>query len=218
MSVVKTKNASLSVNHKNLTQKYLTFLLANKLYAFSILKVKEIIEYGTVTPIPTMPSFICGAINIRGGAVPVIDLLRRLEGSNSEIGKRSCIVIVELAHEDGNVNIGVIVDSVNRVMDFNTNDIEPAPTFGGAIRTDFIEGMGKSDEDFIIILNIDSILSMEDLDVLMKSNSSLHEKPEGAGETNVDDVPPVLETETAQEKVDETSATESSDILEADQE
>jgi len=169
MSVVKTKN-SYSSDQQDLSHKYLTFLLADKLYAVSILKIKEIIEYGTVTPIPTMPSFICGAINIRGGAVPVIDLMQRLEGGGSEIGKRSCIVIVELKHNNCNINVGIIVDSVNRVMDFTANEIEPAPTFGGSIRTDFIEGMGKSNEDFIIILNIDSVLSMEDLNTLMESH------------------------------------------------
>ena len=188
MSVVKAKKMSVVVDQKDLSQKYLTFLLADKLYAFSILKVKEIIEYGRVTPIPTMPGFVCGAINIRGRAVPVLDLLRRLEGSSSEIGKRSCIVIVELVHSDGNISIGIIVDSVNRVMDFTANEIEPAPTFGGAIHTDFIEGMGKSDEDFIIILNIDSILSMEDLNVLIESKCSLPRQSEHDLNTNIDDI------------------------------
>ena len=175
MSAANSQNSTFSGGVQDLSHKYLTFLLAGKLYAVSILKIKEIIEYGTVTSIPGMPEFICGAINIRGGAVPVIDLMKRLEGNVSEIGKRSCIVIMELNHEQGNINVGIIVDSVNRVMDFRANEIEPAPTFGGAIRTDFIEGMGKSNEDFIIILNIDSVLSMEDIRILMESEAESSE-------------------------------------------
>jgi len=209
MSVVKTKKTSVTGDQQDLTQKYLTFLLADKLYAFSILKVKEIIEYGTVTPIPTMPGFICGAINIRGGAVPVIDLLKRLEGNCSEIGKRSCIVIVELFNDIGKISIGIIVDSVNRVMDFTANDIEPAPTFGGAIRTDFIEGMGKSDEDFIIILNIDSILSMDDLNVLIESKSALPGKIDDAQEEKIDDISLIMETDENQEIAAKTTTTDS---------
>lgn len=175
MSAANSQTNVFSPGVQDLTHKYLTFLLAGKLYAVSILKIKEIIEYGTVTSIPGMPEFMCGAINIRGGAVPVIDLIKRLDGNESEIGKRSCIVIMELNHEQGNINVGVIVDSVNRVMDFRANEIEPAPTFGGAIRTDFIEGMGKSNEDFIIILNIDSVLSMEDIRILMESETESSE-------------------------------------------
>ena len=172
MSGIKANNGKGNSTQQDLSHKYLTFLLSDKLYAISILKIKEIIEYGTVTPIPTMPSFVCGAINIRGGAVPVIDLMQRLEGNKSVISRRSCIVIVEVKHAHVTLSIGIVVDSVNRVMDFKPDEIEPPPTFGGVIRTDFIEGMGKSNEDFIIILNIDSALSMEDLKELMETQEN----------------------------------------------
>ena len=148
------------------SQKYLTFLLGDKTFAVSILQVKEIMEYGTVTHIPRMPDFIYGAINLRGKVVPVVDLMQRLENNGCEISKRSCIVIVELKYSEEAINIGIIVDAVSKVMDFNVGDIEPAPSFGGNIQTDFIEGMGKLDDQFVVLLNINNILSMKDLALL----------------------------------------------------
>jgi len=169
MNKLVEKNNEVSSAQQDLIMKYLSFLLGDKSYAISILKIKEIIEYGTVTPIPKMPDFICGAINLRGKLVPVIDLLERLGNGKSEIGKRSCIVIVEIAFGENILNIGVIVDAVSRVMDFKKSDIESAPSFGGTIETNFIEGMGKVDDEFVIILNIDCILSLGDLTLLAVS-------------------------------------------------
>ena len=152
MNQLMEKNNIVSLSQQGLVMKYLTFLLGKKSYAISILKIKEILEYGEVTPIPRMPDFICGAINLRGKLVPVIDLLERLGNGKSEIEKRSCIVIVEMKYAEEVLSIGVIVDAVSKVMDFKQSDIEAAPSFGGALETDFIEGMGKVDEDFVIIL------------------------------------------------------------------
>lgn len=162
-------NKEVATAQQDLVMKYLTFILGNKSYAISILKIKEILEYGTITPIPKMPDFICGAINLRGKLVPVIDLLERLGNGKSEIEKRSCIVIVEMNFGNETLNIGVIVDAVSKVMDFKKSDIEAAPSFGGSVDTDFIEGMGKVEEDFVIILNIDRVLSLDDLTLLASS-------------------------------------------------
>lgn len=159
-------------NDQQYSHKYLTFLLREKIFAVSILKVKEIIEYGTVTPIPKMPDFVYGAINLRGKVVPVIDLMQRLEGDECEISKRSCIIIVEIKYGQEALNMGIIVDAVSKVMDFNQSDIEAAPSFGGNINTNFIEGMGKINDQFVIILNINKILSMEDLEILTTSQAS----------------------------------------------
>lgn len=170
MNQLVEKNKEVATARQDLVMKYLTFLLGEKSYAISILKIKEILEYGSVTPIPKMPDFICGAINLRGKLVPVIDLLERLGNGKSEIEKRSCIVIVEMKFSNEILSIGVIVDAVSKVMDFKNSDIEPAPSFGGSVETDFIEGMGKVDEDFVIILNIDRVLSLDDLALLADAN------------------------------------------------
>ena len=171
MNQLVEKNKEVVAAQQDLVMKYLTFLLGEKSYAISILKIKEILEYGSVTPIPKMPDFICGAINLRGTLVPVIDLLERLGNGKSEIEKRSCIVIVEMKFSNEVLSIGVIVDAVSKVMDFRNSDIEAAPSFGGTVETDFIEGMGKVDEDFVIILNIDRVLSLDDLALLANSKS-----------------------------------------------
>ena len=151
-------------------RKYLTFVLASETYGLSIRAIREIVEYGEVTPIPMMPDFIAGAINLRGRAVPVIDLATRLGGVRSEVSRRTCIVVVELELGGEALTVGVIVDAVSRVLDLLPEQIERAPSFGGHVRTDFIEGMGKvNDGEFVILLDIAKVLSMEDLKWLAQS-------------------------------------------------
>ena len=147
-------------------KKYLTFLLNDKIYAINILKIKEILEYVEITPIPKMPIFVPGAINVRGKLIPVIDLNQCLCQEHSEINKRSCIVIIEVVYNNSSANIGLIVDAVNKVMDFKSVDIEQAQCFGESINTDFIEGLGKMDDQFIVMLNIDKIMSAEEFSKL----------------------------------------------------
>jgi len=168
---VSKKNQEVVSAQQNLVMKYLTFFLDEKSYAISILKIKEILEYGVITPIPKMPDFICGAINLRGKLVPVIDLLERMGNGKSKIEKRSCVIIVEMVFGNEILNVGVIVNAVSKVMDFKKSDIESAPSFGGSVDTDFIEGMGKVDEEFVIILNMDSVLSLDDLVFLAESSN-----------------------------------------------
>lgn len=150
--------------------KYLTFLLPGKIYAVSIMKVKEIIEYGNVIDVPMMPDFINGAINLRGQVIPVIDLSIRLGGEAAELARRSCIVVVDLLLADQNMKVGLLVDAVSNVVDFQESQIDQAPSFNGNINTDYIEGMGKTDDAFIILLNIDSLLSMADMQQFNKIN------------------------------------------------
>lgn len=149
---------------------YLTFVLGGEMFAVAILNVKEIIEYGDLTSIPLMPSFIRGVINLRGSVVPVIDLAARFGGKPSTPGKRSCIVIVEVASDDGaRHDIGVLVDAVSEVLDIPPAEIEPPPSFGAKIRADFIFGMGKVAGNFVIILCIDKVLSVEEIAQLTSS-------------------------------------------------
>lgn len=149
-------------------QQFLTFSVGGELFAVGILNVKEIIEYGNLTQIPMMPPFIRGVINLRGSVVPIIDLAARFGGKPAVISRRTCIVIIEVQGEEtDHSDIGVVVDGVNEVLEIPVNAIEPPPTFGAKIRTDFIRGMGKVGNRFVIILNIDKVLSMNELTQLM---------------------------------------------------
>jgi len=150
-------------------QQYLTFMLGGEVFAIGILHIKEIIEYGQLTTVPMMPEFIRGVINLRGAVVPVVDLASRFGGKPSPITRRSCIVILELQVEEDTQVIGVVVDAVNEVLEIAGSDIEPPPAFGTRIRTDFIQGMGKVKEKFVILLNVNSVLSADDLAVLGKA-------------------------------------------------
>lgn len=155
------------------TEQYLTFMLAGEVFAIGILSVKEIIEYHNVTKVPMMPECVRGVINLRGAVVPVMDLLARFGRPPSEVGKRTCVVIVEIdvAADGGSERqvIGVVVDAVNEVLDIAASDIEPAPAFGTRIRTDFIQGMGKVQGGFVILLNVNQVLSVEEIGTLDKA-------------------------------------------------
>jgi len=148
---------------------YLTFMLSSELFAIGILRIKEIIEYGNLTEVPRMPSFIRGVINLRGAVVPVIDLGARFGKQPTKVSQRTCIVIIEVAHEDARQEVGVMVDAVNEVLDIPASEIEPAPNFGAKIRADFIRGMGKVDGKFVILLNVDHVLSLDEMAELVSS-------------------------------------------------
>lgn len=147
-------------------QQYLTFSLGGEMFGVGILNVKEIIEYGTVTEIPMMPRFIRGVINLRGSVVPVVDLSCRFGNELTKIGRRSCIVIVELPENEDQPVIGVVVDAVSEVLEIPPADIEPPPSFGARIRADFILGMGKVNGRFVILLNVGKVLAADEIAVL----------------------------------------------------
>jgi purine-binding chemotaxis protein CheW len=143
---------------------YLTFSLATETLAIGILAIKEIIGYQNVTTVPTMPDYVMGVINLRGAVVPVLDLQARFGRKSSELTKRTCIVILEVNDEEQeNHVIGIMVDAVNEVLDIAATDIEPPPSFGSRIAVDFIQGMGKVGNDFVVLLNVDRVFSLEDL-------------------------------------------------------
>lgn len=150
----------------NAPQQYLTFTLGGEMFAVAILNVKEIIEYGTVTEIPMMPGFIRGVINLRGAVVPVIDLSCRFGGKATEVARRTCIIIIEMTEGDTKQDIGVMVDAVSEVLEIAAGEIEPSPSFGAKIRTDFISGMGKVNGKFVIILDVARVLSVEEIAML----------------------------------------------------
>ncbi|MBQ0719101.1 MAG: chemotaxis protein CheW [Gammaproteobacteria bacterium] len=145
---------------------FLTFELASEIYAINILFIREIIEYGNLTQVPMVPNFIAGVINLRGSVVPVIDLSSRFGRSETKITKRTSIVIIEINSDNQMIEIGIMVDIVNEVLEMSDDAIEDAPSFGASIRTDFISGMGKVDGKFLIILNVEQVLSLDELSVV----------------------------------------------------
>ena len=161
--VQQSRAVAVAVKVDEAPSQYLTFSLGGEMFAVGILNVKEIIEYGNLTEIPMMPAFIRGVINLRGSVVPVIDLSARFGGKSAEAGRRTCIVIVEVSDGEANHDIGIMVDAVSEVLDIPGSEIEPPPSFGAKIRADFIFGMGKVDGKFVIILNINKVLSIEEI-------------------------------------------------------
>jgi purine-binding chemotaxis protein CheW len=142
---------------------YLAFTLNDEIFAIDILQIREIIEFGSLTEVPMMPPTVRGVINLRGAVVPVIDLSARFGRMRTEVGRRTCVVIVEVMQGDASQTLGVLVDAVNEVMEIPASDVEAAPAFGARIRTDFIAGMGRADGRFIIILDVDKVFSVGEI-------------------------------------------------------
>ncbi|VXC96377.1 Chemotaxis protein CheW [Pseudomonas sp. 8Z] len=148
------------------TQQYLTFTLGEELFAVGTRSVREIIEYGRLTPVPMMPPSILGVINLRGGVVPIMDLRQRFGQGSTQVGRRSCIVILEVQNEGIDRVIGILVEAVNAVVEIPPQDIEPPPNFGSHIPTAFLIGMGKLDSRLVVLLDIGRVLSLDDLRLL----------------------------------------------------
>ena len=142
---------------------YLTFYVAGEEYAINILKVKEIIEYDTVTVVPNTAPWISGVTNLRGNVVPVIDLAVKFGMPASKVSKLSCIVITEVCFGGENLVMGVVADSVNQVIDFDESEIEAPPPFGTRVRIEFLLGMGKIGKKFCLILDIDKVLCADEI-------------------------------------------------------
>lgn len=148
---------------------YLTFLADQAMYAVNTLSVREIIEYSQVTTVPMMPVFLRGVINLRGSVVPVVDLKARFGKGVTQLGSRTCIVILEAAKEGESQVLGVVVDAVSEVIEILDSDIKPAPAFGNPIRTDFIRGMTKVRGDFVTLLQIEQVLCVDEMAGLMSA-------------------------------------------------
>jgi len=145
---------------------YLTFMLAREQFAIGILAIKEIIEYQGVTEVPMMPPCVRGVINLRGAVVPVVDLPARFGRPSSEATKRTCVVIVETQGEGERQVMGLVVDAVIEVLDIAPADIEPPPAFGAHIRSDFLQGVGKVRGKFVLLLDVDRVLSIDEIAAL----------------------------------------------------
>jgi purine-binding chemotaxis protein CheW len=163
---------------------YLTFFIAEEEYAIGILRVREIIQYDTVTRVPRMPGWIRGVINLRGGVVPVLDLGVKLGLPVAAVTKETCIVITELDVDGEQGLLGVVADRVSQVIDLPPSDVEPAPAFGTRIRVDYLLGMGKAGKKFVLILDTDKVLSSDELTAAAAIGSDAASLvPDGGGDS-----------------------------------
>ncbi len=142
---------------------FLTFSLGDEVFALDIRGVREIIQPGPTTAVPLMPAFVRGVINLRGAVVPVIDLNARFGRGPSQIGKKTCVVIFDTLRDGERTELGLLVDAVSEVVEIPAGAIQPAPNFGGAVRRDFIRGIGKLAERFIILLEPDKAFDMDEM-------------------------------------------------------
>ena len=142
---------------------FLTFKLDNEVFAVEIFRVREVLEYGKITKVPQTPDVMKGVINLRGSVVPVVDMRTTFGIEPTENTVNTCIIILEIMMEEEQILIGALVDSVEEVMDMMPNQIEPPPKIGTKLKTEYIKGMGKQDENFIIILNVEMIFTLEEL-------------------------------------------------------
>jgi purine-binding chemotaxis protein CheW len=155
MEAVETKN-------KIMDGKFLTFILGSEIYGIEILTVREIICLMDITTVPQTPDYMKGVINLRGKVIPVIDLRLKFSMQEEEHTQETCIIVVEV----NSTSIGIIVDSVSEVLDIKSGEIEEAPGFGQGIDTSFIVGLGKVKEKIIILLDIETVLSSEELEMV----------------------------------------------------
>lgn len=170
MGSVERSSGAVGVDTQEaLAGKYLTFELNGEKYGMGILQVQEIIALMDVTTVPQMPAFIRGIINLRGQIIPVIDLNVKFGAKERADGERPCIVVIQIALHDKEITMGVLVDSVSDVTYIAAEQIEDTPSFGVAVDTEFIRGIGKTDDGVTILLDVDRLLSGEDLDDMQGS-------------------------------------------------
>jgi len=150
---------------------YLTFLLGSDLFGIPVNSVREVIEYKKVFKTPRVPDYIKGVINLRGEVVPIIDLTSRFYNNKSEIINTSAIVVVEISENSHKIPIGVIIDSVKAVVDIGVDKIDSTPDIGSRIKPEYLDGIGKVDNEFVILLNIDAILNIEELSGFEDNNN-----------------------------------------------
>jgi len=145
------------------TTQYLTFKLADEIFALDISKVREVLDFTAITKVPRTPNFMRGVINLRGSVVPVVDLRLKFGMSKTEQTVNTCIIITEVAVDGEATVLGALADSVQEVMELGPDQIEPAPKIGTKLNTQFIMGMGKQNERFVIMLDIDQVFSTDEL-------------------------------------------------------
>lgn len=163
--LAKSKKQTIAIAKKQ----FLTFRLANENYGLELSQTREIIEYSGITEVPLMPNFLRGVINLRGDVVPVIDLSVRLGRKPIQIQRRTCIIVVEIQNNEQNHVLGLLADAVSEVIEIEEDNIEGAPSFGAKIRADFIQGIAKQGDEFVVLLDANSALSIRELAHLVEA-------------------------------------------------
>ncbi|MBI5888154.1 MAG: chemotaxis protein CheW [Deltaproteobacteria bacterium] len=148
------------------TTQYLTFKLGDEVFALDISQVREVLDFTTVTKVPRTPEFMRGVINLRGSVVPIVDMRLKFGMSKTEKTVNTCMIIVEIVLDGERLIVGALADSVQEVIELDPGQIEPPPRIGTKLNTEFIRGMGKRDENFIIILEVDKIFSTDELQIV----------------------------------------------------
>ena len=156
--------ATVSVERR---EQYLAFTLGGETFAMDIRSIREVIQFGGITEVPLMPPFIRGVINLRGSVVPVIDLQVRFGRPVTTVASRTCTVILELSQGDESAELGVLVDNVSEVLSIGESEVEPAPAFGSDIRSEFIAGVAKVGDRFVILLDVNRLLAVDELAALV---------------------------------------------------
>ena len=170
----------MSVDTITDTRQYLSFKLDEEEFALDISKVREVLDITRITRVPRTPDYMKGVINLRGSVVPVVDLNRKFQIKDTERTLNTRIIIGEVELESGRTVLGVLADAVHEVMELDPEQIEPAPKIGTGLNTEFLKGMGRRGEEFIMILDIDRVFSADELALVVQTGSGL---PEGEQES-----------------------------------
>ena len=160
---------------------YLSFNLGEEVFALDISKVREVLEFTSVTKVPQTPEFMRGVINLRGGIVPVVDMRLKFGMDETRKAINTCIIITEVELDEGETTvIGALADSVQEVFNMNAEDIEPAPKLGTQLNTAFLKGMGKKDDQFVLLLDIDRIFSQQEIEAVVETGETSGDKWDSA--------------------------------------
>ena len=161
----------------NITEvrQYLTFTLEDELFAVDVIKVREVLDYTNITKIPRTPDYMRGVINLRGSVVPVLDLRLKFGMSKTENTINTCIIVMEVVTDTETIILGALADSVQEVFELEPDQIEPTPRIGTRFNAEFLKGMGKRDEKFLMILDIDKVFTFEELSEMQEANKLVSE-------------------------------------------
>jgi purine-binding chemotaxis protein CheW len=162
----------VAVDNTRETTQFLTFKLGDEVFALDISKVREVLDFTTVTKVPRTPEFMRGVINLRGSVVPVVDLRLKFGMTRTESSVNTCVIITEVTVDNDTTILGALADSVQEVLDLEPGSIAPAPKIGTKLKTEFIKGMGRRDDRFIIILDIDKVFSSDELSLVKQDEAS----------------------------------------------
>ncbi len=154
----------------SLSNQFVTFKIENEVYAIDVFKIREILEVPDITKVPGMPPMIRGVINIRGSVVPVLDLKMQFGQERTEQTQDTAVIVTEIVNDEDVIQIGIMVDAANEVITLEPDEIEEPPRLGIFIDNKYLSGMGKINDDFVIILNIDKILSEEEITQVAATN------------------------------------------------